>query len=406
MFEIANGPGAASANRPRIDYYNRLLKSRGGNLEAAGEGPPDLSDPAIQERLVETGATLHRIVTDELGDRPELHGIVDRIVASGDTALRVLRDGDEERLRENPSLVRDLEVIVKTDGSRPSFMIRNGAVDSTTSPVGSWQATLDDQRDRLQRAIACVGRIDDPGSVQGFQGTGFLVGDNLIVTNRHVLQAVATRRPDGAWEVRPGVTINFGREHRGRESVNPRALKRVVFAGSQEIDPYSIDHRKLDLALIEIEPVSGDAAPEPLAVELAEDWSSPGVQTFIVGYPGEPLPGAYQPTLLEELFRSTFGFKRLAPGAVLEANGGLEPWTVRHDCTTLGGNSGSVVLVTTRSTVAAGLHYGGGRGVDDEHSENWGHILGRTLDVPGDGSDKTLRERFTERGVTLIDSLA
>ena len=63
--------------------------------------------------------------------------------------------------------------------------------------------------------------------------------------------------------------------------------------------------------------------------------------SYIIGYPGEPYVGTYVPTLLEELFRSTFGFKRLAPGSVVGSNYQVADWTVTHDCTTLGGSSGS-----------------------------------------------------------------
>lgn len=403
MLETAGGATAATNGTNRVAYFNRLLKSHGGRLEAAGDAPPDLSDGAIDERIVETGAELHRIVRDELGDRPELHGIVDQIVARGDNALRQFRESDEERLSENPALVRDLEVIVKTDGSRPSFMIRNGAVDSTTSPVGNWQATLDAEAGPLQEAIASVGRIEILNPEPVHQGTGFLVQKNLIITNRHVLQVVGERQADGAWRIKPGAAIDFGREHRGIDTHNSRALKRVVFTGSREIDFYQLDHKKLDLALIEIEPVDG---PAPLLVEEARDWAERDVPTFIIGYPGQPPSGAYVPDLLNQLFRSTYGFKRLAPGNVIASNYPVEPWTVAHDCTTLGGNSGSVVLVIGRDTVAAGLHYGGGRGATDDSSENWGHVLGKVLDQPGDGSDKTLRQHLEDFDVEIVDSLA
>jgi hypothetical protein len=163
-----------------------------------------------------------------------------------------------------------------------------------------------------------------------------------------------------------------------------------------------IDHAKLDLALIELEPGAAAAAPAPLAVELASDWPSPGLIMFAIGYPGRPPAGAEAPTLLEDLFASTFGFKRFAPGEVMTVAAPPAPWTVTHDATTLGGNSGSVVLVMGREKVAAGLHYGGQRG---ETRANWGHVLGQTLDVPGSGSSKTLREHFSEFGVKTVDSL-
>src|SRR5262249_32635808 len=114
--------------------------------------------------------------------------------------------------------------------------------------------------------------------------------------------------------------------------------------------------------------------------------------------------GAEAPSLLELLFKSTYGCKRLAPGLVTTVAESLaaspHAWALGHDATTLGGNSGSVVLVVGRERIAAGLHYGGRR---SDPRENWCHVLGRTLDQTDGRSKKTLREHFGEWGVGLED---
>ena len=91
-----------------------------------------------------------------------------------------------------------------------------------------------------------------PGSSQGFQGTGFLVHENLIITNRHVLQVTADWQSDGSWKLKSGAAIDFGHEFNARESLNRRLLRRVVFAGPDPIRNF-IDHKKLDLALFELD---------------------------------------------------------------------------------------------------------------------------------------------------------
>lgn len=56
------------------------------------------------------------------------------------------------------------------------------------------------------------------------------------------------------------------------------------------------------------------------------------------------------------LFEGIFDVKRLQPGQVMELL--PESSTLLHDCSTLGGNSGSCVVdLTTNRAVA--LHYGG-----------------------------------------------
>lgn len=390
----------------RVAYYKHILTrgqagSAGGveGLDSQGAGP-DLSESGIKDRTTKSKEELYRIVQQHLGGQSHLYEIADRLLASGEDALRMLRDEDPARLGGDGRLMAGLEAIVRTDGSRPSFLVKNGSLDSTTSPIGQWEDTLIASRDLLEDAIACVGRIDVPGSTQGFEGTGFLIHENLIVTNRHVLQAIATPDSAGAWTFFEGVTIDFGHEFRARESITPRALKRVVFCPSKPIKS-PIDHTKLDLVLIELEPADLDHRPRAvLAVDIAPDWAAPKQTVFVVGYPANPGPFGDTPTLLEQLFQNTFGFKRVAPGEIIKPLANVHTWTLGHDVTTLGGNSGSAVVVAGRENLAAGLHYGGRRG---EPRENWGHVLGRVLEEKDKLTGVTLSEQLNAFQVKLKD---
>src|SRR5262249_41158130 len=144
------------------------------------------------------------------------------------------------------------------------------------------------------------------------------------------------------------------------------------------------------------------AAAKPrviLAVDIAPDWAQLQQTIFIIGYPGNPGFATYTPTLLEQLFQSTFGYKRIAPGVVVGSQVEVAEWTMAHDATTLGGNSGSIVLVAGREHIAAGLHYGGRR----NPGENWGHIMGLLLNRTDGRTNQTLRQHFEEYGVELVD---
>jgi len=399
------------------DHYSRLLIGRESNAATVESTPQasefdgletvptvsalDLSRPAIDDRLDETREALHRIVEEYLQGDPELYKVTDEIVDRGGDALDFLRSGNDEQLRQR-KVQNDLEGIVRTDGSRPSFMIRNDEVDLASSPVGGWNDIIAGSIDKLRDFARCVGRIDVPGAPQGFTGTGFLVHENLIITNRHVLQASADPIDNNEWEFKQGAVIDFGHEFRGRETLNRRALKNVVFCAPDAIlDNLPIDHNKLDLALIELEPTDDALLPSKLfSLDIATDWANSDLDVYIVGYPGQPkLGGVNQPTLLELLFQSTYGYKRLAPGKIMTSTQMVTDWTATHDATTLGGNSGSVVLVVGREYAAAALHYGGRNAAP---LENWGHVIGKTLDKQ-DAKGIPLRQYLTDLKVTFAN---
>jgi len=216
-----------------INHYKRIATARAGGGQTGFES---LAAPeSVQQRTESTQDALLRIVKDYLNNDPHLVDVAKKIVAEGGEALRMLEADDQNALRRRPELIGGLEAIVRTDGSRPSFLICKGEIDRNSSPVGSWASLLDRSADRLHHAIACVGRIDVPGSSVGFMGTGFLIQEDLILTNRHVLQ-VSARLYNGTWKFLDGAAIDFGHELKGWDSVNRRKLKRVVFCGDRTID--------------------------------------------------------------------------------------------------------------------------------------------------------------------------
>ena len=211
---MADQKEQGSARKNHAAHYRRVLAGRAagvgaeGPLESTRSSGPDLSDAGIADRVKATRAELDRIVKQFLGDNPELHEIADQIARHGEPALKAVANDDNAAL-SNPHTLNSLEVIVRTDGSRPSFMVRNGEVDRATSPVGDWTATLDDSAALLRLAVQCIGRIDDPSGSQGFEGTGILIGENVVMTNRHVLQVIATRQSDKNWSLQSGYRGRF-----------------------------------------------------------------------------------------------------------------------------------------------------------------------------------------------------
>lgn len=406
------GAGERSASpRELIAHYQRLRRMDGSGVAAQSAGDvvelptaEAAAQPDIREHMSRTAAELHCIVKNYLDDRDDLHDIAQRIVNQGGPSLRALEDADCAAMADD-EIVAQVETIVRTDGSRPSFLVREGVPDLDSSIVGGCGAALNDQPSVLQDALACVGRINCPNSPVGFWGTGYLIGERLVLTKRHVLQKLAVQDPaSGDWTTIPEASIDFGHEFGARASLDRRAVEGVIFAGSQAIATSGkIDHRKLDLALLRIAPPAATRASPVLKFDGAPDWGNSGRKIFIVGYPADPgFSEATPPSLLEAHFKSTLGCKRIAPGVVSTTVGDLADsprhWSVGHDATTLGGNSGSAVLIIGKASASVGLHYGGRW---SEPRENWCHVLGCVLDETDGRSPKTLREHLAENHVTV-----
>jgi len=140
-----------------------------------------------------------------------------------------------------------------------------------------------------------------------------------VATNRHVVDALTMgtgRLASGQAVIRFGLEFNVVPDPKAVAIVEVRAL-----------------HPDLDLALLRIEPV--DPAPSPFVPRATA--ADAGTPVATIGYPAEDPRNPYFVGLL---FGASLGVKRVAPGEVTEARGSK----LFHDCTTLGGNSGSPVL--------------------------------------------------------------
>jgi endonuclease G, mitochondrial len=384
--------------------YRHRLAARSAptpGLESFEAAEAPLSPDDIEDRVEQSRETLLKLLEDYFGADPGREALVDRLLREGGEGLRMLADDDGDALGANPAAQAGLEAIVRTDGSRPSFLVKDGDIDLKSSPVGSWGARLTGRMAALRTAVAAVGRIDTPGVGGGYQGTGFLVGPDVVLTNRHVLQLIAEEGAGGAWQLRPDVAIDFGHEFKARETVNRRRVKSVLFWGAKAINFSAIDHAKLDLALLELEPQTGDG-PKPFAVQSAPpDQTGPGLTMVTIGYPGPPPFSWYSVTLLDQLFQKSFGYKRLAPGETIASAASQSQWTLAHDATTLGGNSGSVVLALDGDHAALGLHYGG---QPAGPAENWSHRLDLVLGQTTGGAPATLTQVLEKYGARLTSA--
>lgn len=267
------------------------------------------------------------------------------------------------------------EALIRMTG-RPAMRIRNGALDPQHPEMGDWVTSLVGTAAEkwLKPLLAAVGRIDlqDADGRQLHAGTGTVVADGLVMTNRHVLDAVADPLPGGGFVLRGPVSIIFDDD--AKDERQRFALTQVVAAGAERIGRH-VDLGRLDMAFFAIAP-SNDAGaapppPAPVAGPMPSDYSD---RVVVVGYPARPGAGAVidpdtgQPAVsmidrLAEIYQDEYGVKYLSPGEVEAAVGALaqDPrgWAFSHDATTLGGNSGSPVLELETKHLC-GLHFGGG----------------------------------------------
>ncbi|TDF56776.1 DNA/RNA non-specific endonuclease [Cupriavidus sp. L7L] len=233
--------------------------------------------------------------------------------------------------------------------TRPVLAIRDNATvlefaDAADSAI--WKERLTRAGSLLDRPIRAVGRIDLKGGRLDWVGTGWLVADNVLVTNRHVAREFSTRRGAGfTFRVGPNGRISADVDFL-QEIDSPRTL---VF---ELVRPLHIEEPPgPDVSFFEVEMTVGNAklaAPIELAAHVGE---TENIAT--IGYPAydSRIP---DPALMERIFGKVYNKKRLAPGAITR----VEQTRLLHNCTTLGGNSGSLV-VDLDSGLALGLHFSG-----------------------------------------------
>lgn len=232
---------------------------------------------------------------------------------------------------------------------RPVLAIKSDTAElqfEDEADVALWRGRLERAMPHIKRAASAVGRIDLAGGPLDWIGTGWLVSENVLVTNRHVAQEFAHR--DGT-----GFTFSPGTS--GPVSAFADFLQEIDSSAQLRFDllrPLHIETASgPDVAFFEIAQTSGDRriaehltlAQRPRITENAA----------VIGYPAydSRIP---EPELMERIYGRVYNKKRLAPGAVTQVEAGR----LLHNCTTLGGNSGSLVLDLDTGE-ALGLHYSG-----------------------------------------------
>ncbi|AAK22531.1 nuclease, putative [Caulobacter vibrioides CB15] len=281
-------------------------------------------------------------------------------VLDAETLTRALDAGPGklESVGVNPMA---LEAIIRLTG-RPPLIVRNDAVVIEPPLLEEFPITITGQIKAVEPALASVGRIEFVNHEMAWGGTGWVVDSGadsaLVVTNRHVAKLVAKRSADGRGVflrspysgARYGASIDFNEEVDARVTDARNASATAV--------EYLADDTGADVALLRIKRPLNAAWAWPDSVPLADQEAGLEELVALIGYPAYDTRNDV--TAMERYFRGLYDVKRFAPGRVTRAadSGGV----ISHDCTSLGGNSGSVLLSLERR-VAVGLHFAGQYGI-------------------------------------------
>ncbi|WP_192180306.1 phospholipase D-like domain-containing protein [Mesorhizobium amorphae] len=252
----------------------------------------------------------------------------------------------------------ELETIVSEE--RPVLFVKKGKIDFEEATIRGREAAdlvanLARTRERIEPLMPLIGRIDVVNFPNGFPyvGTGWFLETDIVVTNRHVAELIA--RWDGRrYAFTPGTlrrpmqpTLHLGHEY---DDLNQPEDPKFPVMEVLYIEPENGPH---DVAFLRVDRRTDGQFPG--RIEIADADLGQDCEVCVIGYPAvAPRHIIPDQDLMNALYLGRYNIKRVAPGFMMRA----EPTGARHDCTTLGGNSGSVVIDTATGK-AGGLHFAG-----------------------------------------------
>lgn len=272
----------------------------------------------------------------------------DVIVEPPPKVVKKIKQILEKHETENPldPLPPDVEALIAdfslNAAKRPAIFISG---DSYVTPYPRWKL-LNQRRRLFERAIRAVGRVEyDVSGRQVALGTAFVVAPEVVITNRHVIDRISSDSAKSRM-LKPGLhaRVDFNEEN-GATVSRQHEMVEILSFPSGRLDYCTVRISRHDQA--------GRLMPEPLQISSKRPRKDDVVAA--IGYPARPsLEGTkLKADQITTLFANKFGVKRISPGRVLSSSAPI----FEHDCTTLGGSSGSCILDSNGDVL--GLHYDG-----------------------------------------------
>jgi len=270
------------------------------------------------------------------------------------------------------------EAIIITDADkRPALLTCKARIAESIPTLWYKKLTQPGTKKCVQTVLSSVGLVtyQDFDGLDVPVGTGWVIAPGIVITNRHVALTFA---PAGKIMKNPvtdkpiEVTINFSREWCGAPDSEFRVTD--VLHIVPEPGP--------DVAILraELKNTAGQTLPQPLKVVGARPFMNPkdlvAKTVFIAGFPFQDSrnPADAQ----KKVFADIYGVKRCAPGTLVNDSGKGPTDMLFHDCSTLGGNSGSPVVALTEdeTPIVWGLHFQG-----SYKDRNWAWPLWKIVEV-------------------------
>lgn len=234
---------------------------------------------------------------------------------------------------------------------RPVLVIRdNRIVPEFSGPeVSVWKDRLLQRESVLNTVIPSVGRVEvNNNAVYNWVGTGWMIDSDIIVTNRHVANIFCRNKE--------GFTFKIGYPS-GFQTSKIDFLEEDQRTTQLEFEIESVlwiaenDPKQPDVAFMRVKRTQNNYTL-PGFIELSDSVEE-GEVVVTIGYPARD-PQIPDQDVVLRIFGNVYDKKRLAPGEIVKVSAG----ELEHDCSTLGGNSGSAV-VSLSTGKAVGLHFAG-----------------------------------------------
>jgi endonuclease G, mitochondrial len=259
-------------------------------------------------------------------------------------------DGGIENLSTEQIFTIASETIVLKFG-RPSLLIQNDQFEMPESEI--WIDRLTQFKNSIYNNILSIGRIELVGhSTYDWVGTGWLYENTgLLITNRHVAEVFAAKR-NGKFSFRQnleGKTLKSYIDFKEEFKVDKEAIFKIIDI------VYIASDDEPDVAILEVKLENEENMKLPMGLSIEDNMPTMDSFVYTIGYPAKD-SRIVDSNLMEEIFKNVYDVKRLAPGKI--TNIMTDNYESHHDCSTLGGNSGSPVIDLITGKVV-GLHHAG-----------------------------------------------